>query len=177
MVFETASIPDDVPADSVPPLADVEYPCQVCGKEAGPYGGRGRKPKLCAEHKKNPTVGTGARKVSGAPAALAEQATAVLVQINGMIALGAMGMSMFKTSHAIAQANPTFEQQAYQALLTDQELCKLILKSGAKSAKLSLMIAYGGLGMAVLPTAVMEMKEKKDARDARKAELHDDTGA
>lgn len=175
MNFVTATIPDDIPTDSVPELSDVEYPCRVCGKESGPYGGRGRKPVTCEEHRKSKP--TGNLKVSGAPDALAKQATAVLVQINGMVALASMGMSLFKTAHAISEANPTFEQQAYQALLTDQELCKLILKSGAKSAKLSLAIAYGGLGMAVLPTAVIELKEKKEARAARKAELNDESGA
>jgi hypothetical protein len=155
--FQLAAPPDDeFPTDSVPDLSDVEYPCQVCGKESGPYGGRGRKPKFCA------------------PATLAAQATAVLVQVNGMIALGCMGMSMFKTSHAIAEANPTFEEQAYQALLTDTELCRMILKSGAMSAKMSLGLAYVGMGMAVAPAAIMEIQEKRETRRVKMEQAQDD---
>jgi hypothetical protein len=173
--FQLAAPPDDeFPTDSVPDLSDVEYPCQVCGKESGPYGGRGRKPKFCSEHKKTSKATTGNRKVTGAPATLAAQATAVLVQVNGMIALGCMGMSMFKTSHAIAEANPTFEEQAYQALLTDTELCRMILKSGAMSAKMSLGLAYVGMGMAVAPAAIMEIQEKRETRRVKMEQAQDD---
>jgi hypothetical protein len=87
-----------------------------------------------------------------------------------MLAIGAMAMGLNGTASAIAQANPNFEEQAYQALLTDQDLCKLILKGGVKSAKLSLGIAYFGMGAAVIPTAVVELKEKKEERDVKRAE-------
>jgi hypothetical protein len=157
-----------IPPDSTPPLTDAEYPCRVCGREAGPYGGRGPKPKYCPEHKKGTKAAVRSAKVTGAPANLAAQATGVLVQLNGMLAIGAMAMGLNGTASAIAQANPNFEEQAYQALLTDQDLCKLILKGGVKSAKLSLGIAYVGMGTAVIPTAVMELKEKKEERDAKR---------
>jgi hypothetical protein len=159
----------DIPKDTVPDLSDVEYPCRICGKEAGPYGGRGPKPKLCPEHKKV-TAGGKSSKVTGAPATLAAQATGVLVQLNGMLAMGAMAMGMFGTASAISDANGTFEEQAYQALLTDPELCRLLLKGGVKSAKVSLGLAYVGMGVSVVPTAMMELKEKKAERDARKAQ-------
>lgn len=169
LAFADTEIPeDDFPQDSIPDVADVEYPCQVCGQEAGPYGGRGRKPTRCPLHKKNPTSST--RKVTGSSANLATQATASLVQINGLLTIGAMTMGMVATAQRIAQANPIFEEQAYNALVTDPELCKLILKSGAKSAKISLMLAYGGLLTAVAPVAYMEIKEKQAERAARKAE-------
>jgi hypothetical protein len=158
-----------IPPDSVPVTSDAEYPCRVCGKEAGPYGGRGPKPKLCPDHKKQ-TNGTRSAKVSGAPANLAGQATGVLVQLNGMLAMGAMALGMFGTASAISDANGTFEEQAYQALLTDPELCRLLLKGGVKSAKVSLGLAYVGMGVSVVPTAMMELKEKKAERDERKAQ-------
>ena len=175
--FIDAAVPDGVfeAPDSAPPLANVEYPCKGCGKEAGPYSGRGRKPVHCKECKPRRSTASGTPKVSGSAANLAAQATAVLVQLNGMIALGVAAVGMFGTGRAIADANSMFEQQAYAALSTDPEFCKMILKSGAKSAKLSLALAYGGLGMAVGPVAIQELKEKKAARQARQAE--DETGA
>lgn len=158
---------DDIPPDYAPPdLSDVEYPCEVCGRESGPYGGRGRKPKRCPEHKKNPVKSA---KVTGAAGTLANQATAVLVQVNGLLAMGAMATGMFGTASAIAQANETFKEQAHAALVTDPDLCRLILKTGAKSAKLSLGLAYLGMGIAVGPTAVMEVRNKQQARAERKA--------
>lgn len=175
--FTDTQIPDTIPPDTVPPLNDVECPCRVCGKEAGPYSGRGPKPKLCPDHKKT-SNGTGARnaKVTGAPASLAAQATQVLVQLNGIFAIGCMALGFNDTASAIAGANGNFEEQAYAALLTDSDLCKLILKGGVKSAKMSLGIAYIGLGTAVGPTAYMEFKEKRAEALARK-EAEDAAGA
>lgn len=167
---------DAVIPDTVPDLSDIEYPCSVCGEESGPYGGRGRKPTKCSKHKKA-TSGNSSPRVTGNAQNLAAQATGVLVQLNGMIALGISALGLFQTGGAIASANEQFEAQAYQALLTDPELCKLILKSGGKSAKLSLLIAYGGMGMTVGPTAVMELKERKAIREAKREAEENATGA
>lgn len=158
------------PMDEVPDLADVQYPCRVCGREAGPYGGRGPKPKLCAEHKTTTGKGNKTPRVTGNAQNLAAQATGVLVQVNSMLAMLIAGLQLFGTASAISAANEGFESAAYQALLTDPELCKTILKGGAKSAKMSLAIAYGGMAMSVVPTAAMELKERKAAKDAAKEE-------
>lgn len=171
--FVDAQIPDD----TVPPTTDVEYPCDVCGKEAGPYGGRGRKPTKCRDHKTT-SRGAGKRstvKVTGASASLAAQAAGVLEQLNGIMAMGLMVTGMTDTAHALAAANDGFKEQAYLALTTDAELCKLILKGGVKSAKLSLGLAYVGLGAAVLPVAVNEAREKKAAREAARESADDET--
>lgn len=164
----------EIPDDTVPPTADVEFPCRVCGKEAGPYGGHGRKPTLCPEHKK--TTRKSSVKVTGASASLAAQAAGVLEQLNGILAMGLMVTGMTDTAHALAAANGDFKDQAYLALTTDAELCKLILKGGVKSAKLSLGLAYVGLGASVLPVAVNEAREKKAAREAARAVEDDANG-
>lgn len=169
----------DVYTDESPELDDVQYPCRECGREAGPYGGRGPKPKLCSDHKKaTPGKRTTAPKVAGKDANLAAQATGVLVQLNAILAMGAAAIGLFQTGGAIAAANEGFEQAAYQALLTDPEFCKLILKGGAKSAKVSLALAYGGMAMSVGPTAVNELRERKAERLAKQeAELNDENRA
>lgn len=159
----------DVDMDESPPLDDVEFPCRVCGREAGPYGGRGPKPKLCPEHKTSTAKGTRSPKVAGKDANLAAQATGVLVQLNAILAMGAAAVGLFQTGGAIAAANEGFEQAAYQALLTDPEFCKMILKGGAKSAKVSLALAYGGMAMSVGPTAVNELKERRLAKQEAQA--------
>lgn len=161
--------------DTVPATSDVQFPCRVCGRESGPYGGRGPKPKLCPEHKKV-SKGT-ASKVTGTVANQAAQATAVLVQLNGILSILAMGVGLFNTAGAIATANETFEQQAYNALITDPELCRIILKGGVKSGKLALGIAYAGMGTVVVPTAYAEIKEKKAERDAAREAAENETGS
>lgn len=163
--------------DYKPELDDVEHPCKTCGREIDvQYGGRGPRPRYCSTCK--PLKANGSRKqtprVTGKDQSLAAQATGVLVQLNAMIAMGAAAIGLFRTAGNIASANEPFEAAAYQALLTDPELCRTILKSGAKSAKVSLALAYGGMAMSVAPTAVIELKERKAARDAAKEERDED---
>lgn len=151
----------DIPPDTVPSdLTDVEYPCDICGKEAGPYSGRGPHPKRCDTHKKGGRKSS-VRKVTGSTANRAAQATEVLVQLNGILAIGAMALGLNGTAASIAAGNDTFAERAHAALLTDNSLCDLILKGGVKSAKISLGIAYAGLGVQVVPTAIREIQEKR----------------
>lgn len=172
---------DAVMPDVVPELEDVTNPCKQCGKQIDiEYSGRGPRPKYCSDCKPAARA-TGSRKqaprVTGKDQNLAAQATGVLVQMNAILAMGAAAMGLFRTGSAIAQANETFETAAYQALLTDPEFCKLIVRRGAKSAKVSLSLAYGGMGLSVLPVAVQELKEKKVERDAKRAEAENANGA
>jgi hypothetical protein len=163
--FEMASAFDTTP--DVAPIAEgIEYPCVDCGGEAGPYSGRGRKPKRCASCKAPATTRTREPRVTGQAASLAAQATATLEQVNGLLALGVMALGFTQTAHAISAANPAFKEQAHAALLTDPELCRLILKTGGASSKMALGMAYVGMGMMVAPAAVIEYREKKAARDA-----------
>lgn len=160
--FDDASLP----MDSIPPTTDVEYPCKNCGKEAGPYGGRGRKPTLCTDCKPNKSVSSGgqSRKITGSMASMAAQATKVLEQLNGIFAIGLMAVGYIETARAIAGENEAFCEKAHQALLTDPELCKLILKGGVNSGRIGLGIAYGSMGIGVAPVAMMEFKAKKEER-------------
>lgn len=159
---------DMLPHDSVPETIDVEYPCEKCGREAGPYSGRGRKPKICSECKPRRTTKSNVPKVTGATANLAAQATEVLSQLNAMIAVGCMAVKMFGTARAIGDYDDTFKAQAHAALITDPELCKFILKGGVKSAKITLALAYGGMAMSVAPTAVSEVRLMRERRAAEK---------
>lgn len=167
--FDTVDIPDmaDLPRDSIPDVVDVEYPCRGCGREAGPYGGRGPKPKYCQECKPKRASSKGSvPRVTGTSANLAAQATQVLCQLNGFVALGLSAIGLFQTAGAIAAYDDTFKEQAYSALVTDPELCKYLLRGGVKSAKVALVLAYGGMGVAVAPHAVAEIRQKKAEREA-----------
>lgn len=163
-----------IPPDTIPETLDSvpEYPCENCGKEAGPYGGRGRKPKFCSDCK--PNRKSNPVKVTGAAGNLASQAAITLGQLNGILCIGLMTVGMIETAKAIASENDMFEEKARQALLTDPDLCRMILKGGVKSAKISLTMAYVGMGVAVAPTALAELREKKAERDAkREAEMNE----
>lgn len=71
MEYEETDVPEGVqdmlpemPSDDVPPVSDFEYSCEVCGVELT-YGGRGRKPKRCAEHKTGARSGKTPARASG----------------------------------------------------------------------------------------------------------------
>lgn len=148
-----------VESDSAPPTIDVEYPCIVCGRESGPYGGRGRKPTKCSEHKA-PTKGT--RNVPrNSNTALAAQAADALFQLNGLVALLGTLAGYEATGEQIQLGNDAFRDKAYEALLTDPELCRTILRGGVLSGRMALVLAYGMFGASVAPVAVMEFKAKR----------------
>jgi hypothetical protein len=163
MTFEDAA---PVELDSVPPMDDVEYPCEVCGRESGPYSGRGRRPTKCREHKRQTRSTSGASRRTTNDA-LAAQASAVLEQLNGVFAIGLMVVGFNMTASALAANNDAFKENAFEALKTDPDLCKLICKGGVKSGKVALGIAYASLGTQVVPVAVQEFKAKREERRVR----------
>lgn len=164
-----ASIPgyesDTIPGD----LADIEYPCEVCGRESGPYSGRGRKPKKCPEHRAQKTpAGT---RVKGQNASLAAQATEALMQLNNFAAIGLLVTQLHATGAKLREASDDrFRESVYNALLLDPDLCRWICRGGVRSGKVALLLAYVMLGASVMPTAIVELREKKEVREARKAE-------
>ena len=150
---------DSVPGDVI----GIEYPCVTCGKEAGPYSGRGRKPKYCQECKLNKggSRSTGAKTTTGKNKVLAASAADTLAQYNGILALGCMLTPYAETGIAITNANETFREQAYNALLTDPKLAAQISNGGTISGPALLVIAYLSMIGAVAPVAVMEYKANK----------------
>lgn len=156
--------------DSVPPAGDVEYPCEVCGREAGPYGGRGRKPKRCPEHKRQQTKATRGPGARGNNVTLAEQATEALWQINGIVAFLAMISGFPMTGAAIQEREQVFREMCYNALLTDPNMCRFILKGGIQSSKMSLAVCYGMFAAGIAPAFMAEVKERRAKKEAEEAE-------
>lgn len=150
--------------DSIPPTSEVEYPCTVCGKEAGPYKGTGRKPTKCPDHKRG-TSTVRANRPALPNDKLAAQAADALVQLNGLAMIGLMTTGFNSTASAMQLTQDGFRQAAYEALLTDPALCRSILRAGTTSGKVALIIAYGMMLSAVVPTALVEAREKRAARE------------
>lgn len=136
-----------------------QYACEVCGTELT-YGGRGRKPRFCTEHKKGAKT-TPERHVGNSK--LAAQAADVLAQYNDFAVMGLFFVAP-KTASELAGRNDTFRDSAARALASDPALCKSILSAGKHSAKLSLALAYGSLVGGVLPIAVAELREMRAER-------------
>lgn len=161
----TTSAPDDVP-----PLSDIEYPCDVCGAEAGPYGGRGRKPTKCPLHKKTKTsTGERAPRISGTNATLATQATEALCSIDGMMALGARIVGFSNTAEVIEEADEVFRLRVHSALINSPDMCRKILRYGSKAGDSALFIAIALHIATIAPAFMNEAKEKKAEKEAKLA--------
>jgi hypothetical protein len=163
------TIPDVTP-DVIPEVSDVEYPCVVCGREAGPYGGRGRKPTRCPEHKKTP--GGSARttpRVTGTNATLAAQATEALCSIDGILQLGTTVMGFTETASVIADADEVFRMRVHAALINSPDTCRKILRYGSKAGDSALVIAILLHVATIAPVFVQEAKAKKAERVAIQA--------
>lgn len=161
----TDPTPDDLErlgTDTAPPIDAPEYPCSVCGREAGPYSGRGRKPTKCPEHKG--ATSAGRPKTTGKNSVIAGQAADTLAQYNDLVAFIAIMAKYEGTGEAIQNANDVFREKAYAALLTDPDLAASIIKSGGISGKAALIISYAMLAGAVAPVAMMEARVHKQER-------------
>lgn len=159
---ETSTFPDDV----IPDVSDVEYPCTVCGKEAGPYRGRGRKPTKCPDHKKTAgTSGIKAPRVTGTNATLAVQAAEAICSIDGMMALGARLMGFANTAEVIEEADDTFKIRLVAALTNSPDTARKILRYGSKAGDSALFIAIGLHIATIAPVFMAEAKSKKEERD------------
>jgi len=109
--------------------------------------------------------------VSGKDANLAAQAATALENLNSLLAFIVMPFGLHATAGAISSGNPQFKEMAYQALLTDPELCRTIMKGGGvMSGGMMLGLAYASLGASVVPTAIMEVKEKRAAIEAARVD-------
>lgn len=159
--------------DVVPEFDDspIEYPCVVCGKEAGPYGGRGRKPTRCAEHKKNTGNSGGPRapRITGKDAELAAKATEALCSIDGIMALGARIVGLSQTAEVIENQDEIFRIRVNAALINSPDTCRKILRYGSKGGDAALFIAIGLHIATIAPVFLAEVKEKKAEKAARVA--------
>lgn len=158
---EFENVPGDEPMPDDAPASDFEYACQTCGVELF-YGGRGRHPKFCDEHKGKTATNSKRNTGSGN---LAKQAAAVLEETNALIA-GAMMLlpmpyNLMDTGMALAEANDAFVIKAEKALNSSPKLCRFILKGGAISGQLALVTAYGVMVGTILPTAIAELRENR----------------
>lgn len=166
LTFSDVDVPtptDDKP-DTAPDTA-FEYSCRVCGVELF-YGGRGRKPVLCSEHKKSSKSGgnTGTR-TKGQNAALAAQAADCIVQYTHLMAVIATVTGYTDTEEAISARQDLLREQCYNALITNPARARAIARIGGSGGDLGLALAIGMFATAVGSTAVNEYRAKKEVTE------------
>lgn len=157
--FEATDVPPDIDDElSGASVSDVGW--KITDDPDAPYGRKADG----TPYKRRPP-GTGTRRSytprTKSNESLARKAAQLLAQANNMVCFGVMAAGFTDTASAISAGNDDFEQMAYEALMLDDALCRTILKAGTGSAKVTLILAYGMLGMNVAPVAIMEYRSKR----------------
>lgn len=154
----TVGAATDIPLELDASPSD-ELRCTVCG-DTIVWAGRGRKPMFCTEHRQKRSASSG-QSTTAKNENLAKQAAATLIQVNGFVEMMLRFSQMTMTADELSKRKVAFQEQLYQALLTDPDLCRSIMSGGGVSAKLALILAYGMLGSAVIPVGVVEYRERR----------------
>ncbi len=168
MATDIAFAPVEIPQDDKPTLDGVPFDSRYPDSTPdAPYGFKPNGEPYRRHHGPGKSTGSATgRGGSRMPAsdAQARSAASVLGTLNKLIGMALLPI-LPGTAVAITEGNDDFEQLAFQALLTDPALCKRILGAGTSSGKAQLFMAYGALGMSVVPTAMGEIKMKRSERE------------
>ena len=142
---------DDIPpkdnfafVDEVPekgnPVNAPEYTCITCGTELF-YGGRGRKPKYCDEHKPNRSSSSSTKRTSSA---VVERA---ILELDALYS--GMGLALKfvdETASKIVYDNSSKLAESYRMLLeTNAKFRKLFLDIESKAAWMPILLVHGEL--------------------------------
>lgn len=163
MATDLAFAPVDVPQDEKPALDGVPFDSRYPDSTPdAPFGFKPNGEPYRRHHGPGKSTAKGGSRMPASDAQ-ARSAASVLGTLNKLIGMALLPV-LPGTAVAITEGNDDFEQLAFQALLTDPALCKKILGAGTSSGKAQLFMAYGALGMSVVPTAMGEIKTKRAER-------------
>jgi len=162
------TVPVDVPQDEPVPQVAAEYRCQHpgCDRELT-YGGRGRKPKFCDEHKKKAAVKSGSsRRGTAQNEALANQACDLIIGLTDIAAIGFMLVGYRETEQEISDAQDPLRDQIYSSLLANPARAKRIVTLLGGVSDATLIVALLGFTVRVGSSAVNEYRDKKSSRES-----------
>lgn len=160
--FSVADIPPDattVDIDSGNSESSSDLTCQVCGTPLT-YGGRGRKPKFCDDHKKSPSSGSSTRSSGGRAGAEVEAAMAALEGMHTVLSMALMVIAPNAAMEWQAQL-PALNDRNRGILGADKELAKKIAKMASKGSSPMLFLSYGAAIAPVAGVASMERRRKR----------------
>lgn len=165
--FSVADIP---PGAGDPVIVDIDsgstssddLTCQVCGVGLT-YGGRGRKPKFCDDHKKSSSSGSSTRS-SGARAGA--EVEAAMAALDGLHTVMSMALMVIAPTAALEWQSqlPALNDRNRGILGADKELAKKIAKMASKGSSPMLFLSYGAAIAPVAGAASMERRARREAK-------------
>ncbi len=147
---------DDEALDVDPPQPSTDLSCEVCGTPLV-YGGRGRKPRYCDDHKpaRSASIPRGSSDVA--------QALAVM---DGMYTMLSMLLTVASPNALIMfrQQVPMLQERNAVFFAADKNLCKSVCKVGSKGGKTA-FISSNAIAIApVIAVAVGDMRARSQVR-------------
>lgn len=162
ITFSVASIPEDAaPMDTAPadPISEpAGYYCEVCGVPLS-YGGRGRPPKRCAEHKSSKSSGSSSRGGGRRSTRDVDAAMAALDAAHTSLTFGLMLLSPTAAAEW-EQGRPKLNERNQLILESDPALAKRIASMAAKGGSTALILNHLIALVPVLGIARGEMRER-----------------
>ena len=147
-----ASIPDDAPVSD-------DLTCQICDAPLF-YGGKGRKPKFCDEHKQSRSTGA-ARKTSGSTV---DAAMASLAFFEDLLSIPLLMLSPNAAKEWVAGL-PALRDKNRAILSGNPALCKSIAKTSSKVSPYMLLGSYGYALSPVVKVVAQDVRARRANRD------------
>lgn len=162
----------DISTDMPEPEPTPEFVCQEsgCNRELF-YGGRGRKPKYCDEHKPSRSKGTGTGRRSSKDV---DVAVTTLDQAYSLIAMGLFGIGARQASTILTTAADEQKAANRAFLEMDPALAKRIASLGRTGGMYAFITSQVMMMMPVVTTAYAEMTLKARAKSEGASATYDD---
>lgn len=159
--MELVTLNDEAPPLEEESTSDYDPAFPGSTKDA-PYGFKPDGAPYKRRPNKSGTRESGVKRTPASESA-ARAAAGLLAQLNTILVM-VLGTPMPQTAEQLEKGNKSFEEMAYQSLLSDPVLCRKILAAGKTSGTAGLVMAYAVLGLSVGPTAVEEYRSRRAAR-------------
>lgn len=141
----TVEFIDDAPEDGNPITPGPDFTCEVCGTGLT-YGGRGRKPRFCVEHK------PGAKSTSGSTRRSTISVDRAITELEMLHGMGGQAIKLVLSPRAgeIVYTEREKLAESWRMLLeTNKRVRDMFTNLESKAAWLPMVIAYGDVMAAI----------------------------
>lgn len=161
MVLSPVDIPDAEHQDTVRSVPSNDPTCRVCGKPLQ-YGGRGRMPVYCDEHRKN--KGAAPKRTTargGSNSADVDAAVSALDTLYSLIGTGLFMMGAQQSASEMAQAAVRLKKSNADFLASDPELVRMLNRGGAATGRVGFLVSNAVLLVPVIAGGVQEIAARR----------------